>query len=115
MTEAGTQRDETALLRTALSALRGFAQEQQKRLLLISVENVHMIFSEQIGSKSDALQQIVDEDPTFMMLATSIRDASGERDEDRQISFARNYQVINLQPLELTECQKLWETRRTKT
>ena len=108
--EVGAQRDEPALLRTALSALRGFAQEQQKqkRLLLI-VENVHMIFTEQIGTESDALRRVLDEDTTFMMLATSVREAIGENEDGSDVSFVRDYRIVHLRPLDLTECQKLWE------
>src|SRR5262249_15588729 len=69
--EAEAQRDEELLLQSSLSALRRFAREQGKRILLI-VENLHMILNEQIGEDTEKLRIMLGEASTIMVLATSV-------------------------------------------
>jgi tetratricopeptide (TPR) repeat protein len=104
--EAKSQSDETSLANTALAALRRFATQEGKRLLLI-VENLHMIINEQIGIEANRLQRLLDDEPVFMMLATSVRDAADA--ENEHLSLLSQYRTIPLQPLSLEECRQLWE------
>lgn len=102
---AMSQSDETALLKSALGALRRFAHENGKRLVLI-VENFQMILTEQIGDQAKKLQHTIDSEPMFMVLATSVRDASAT--EIGNLQVLSDYAPIPLRPLDLTECQQLW-------
>lgn len=103
--EARAQIDEKSLLRVAHSKLQHFAREQRRRLLLI-VENFHMIISEQIGNDAVALQDVIDADPSCMVLATSVKNTADSDADD--LSALRNYQMVPLMPLDISECQALW-------
>ncbi len=106
--EVEAQRDDATLMSAAIVALKEFAAEQGKRMLLI-VENVHMLMCEQIGTGIEVLRRTLNDDPDFMMLATSVKDLADENDEENYLAFVNEYELLQLRPLKLSECQKLWE------
>lgn len=106
--EAQDQTTEADLLRVSIDALRDFAFEQHKKILLI-VENVHMIFGEQIGKESSSLKKILENEVCFMLLATSVKSTETDPDDPSTAIF-KDFEPIPLFPLDLGECQKLWSS-----
>jgi hypothetical protein len=99
-------RDEKRLFESALSCLMDFADEQKKRLLLI-VENLNMLFDEQIGSdESWNLRHTLLNEPRIMLLAT----APTRFEEIDNIGRAMFdlFKIHKLEPLDIEESKILW-------
>ena len=98
---------EDELIKLTLGSLEHFTKSTGKRLLLI-VENFHTILNEQIqDSKISGVRNlidIVDDNPFFGILATSVTQASDERGT----VLPQHYHRIELPPLSLVECRELW-------
>ena len=95
---------EDELLRFSLDALATYAADVDKRLLVI-VENFHTILHDQIGDDAHRLLTELGNDQLFGVLATTVAQSSAEDSGDLPADYSR----INLEPLDLEECQELWE------
>lgn len=95
--------NEDQLLALSLKALRNYASEIGRRLLII-VENFHIILHDQIGTDSDVLLTALRDEALFGVLATSVAQSSAE-DGGR---LPPDFLQIRLEPLDLQECLELW-------
>jgi Cdc6-like AAA superfamily ATPase len=69
--ELRTEADETRLRQRALARLMDFADAQGKRILLV-VENLNMLFAEQLGEHDDwELRHTLQNEPRLMLLGTT--------------------------------------------
>ncbi len=101
--EAATVSDEDGLKRECLAALRGYADTEGKRLLII-VENFHILINDQISSGAAELIALLSDTTLFGVLATSVSQTSAENDDPRLAGFEK----LPLRPLSLDECHALW-------
>lgn len=97
--------DEGVLLAFCLQSLQTYARAIEKRLLVI-VENFHVILHDQIGDKAPELLDALREEELFGVLATSVAQSSAEDHGELPDDYIR----IDLDPLDLPECQTLWES-----
>ena len=107
--EYGRQRqDEDTLRERALGQLLGFADEQGKRLLLV-VENLNMLLSEQI-SADDAwkLRHTLQNEPRIMLLATAT--SRFEEVDQSNKAMYELFHVHHLRPLDQDDCRVLWHS-----
>lgn len=99
--------DEDTMRERALGHLLAFAEEQNKRLLLI-VENLNMLLGDQI-SDDDAwkLRHTLQNEPRLMLLGT----ATSRFDEIDQPNKAMYelFLVRYLRPLDTNQCRTLWQ------
>lgn len=101
--DAATMSDEDSLKRECLAALRGFAAQEGKRLLVI-VENFHILINDQISTGAAELIALLSDATLFGVLATSVSQTSAENDDVRLAGFDK----LPLRPLSLDECHALW-------
>ncbi|QEH79301.1 tetratricopeptide repeat protein [Sphingomonas sp. C8-2] len=97
--------DEEVLQQHCLAAFRALRDQESKRLLLI-VENLHMLLSDQLDE--DGARRLIDllaDEAIFGVLATTVQ--ADEEDERRDLLAA--YMPVPLEPLSLVECHTLWE------
>ncbi len=89
----------------AADVLDKFALESNRKLLLI-VENLHMLLSDQIGPDGrERFLSLLNARPSIRLLATSVAGV-----DDRALcSGADGFIEIRLDPLSLEECRILWE------
>jgi len=102
---AASREDE--LVTAGLAALRTFVVTHGKRLLIV-VENFHIILQDQIGPAAPELLALLADDALFGVLATSV--AQGRIDSDAPDAIPADYLRVPLEPLNLSECQTLWES-----
>lgn len=98
--------DETRLGQRCLARLLDFADSQGKRLLLL-VENLNLLFSEQLSNDDAwALRAVLMHEPRLMLLgsATSRFDAIGSKDK----AMYELFRVIELPRLTVAECRSIW-------
>lgn len=103
---AKAAQQETELIQRALSVLRSFVAERQRRLLVV-VENFHIILADQlqgVPAPGEGLLELLHDDQLFAVLATSVAAAS---DDDHDF-LPEEYASIILSPLSLSECRDLW-------
>ncbi|MCX6583206.1 MAG: ATP-binding protein [Candidatus Aminicenantes bacterium] len=102
-----TEKDEKRLYERALSFLMDFADEQGKRLLLV-VENVNMLFDEQIGSDDswDIRHTLLNE-PRIMLLGTATSRFDGIDNAGKAMFDL--FKIHYLEPLATQESKLLWE------
>ncbi len=100
--------DEERLRERALAALMDFADEQKKRLLMI-VENLHMIIGGQMKD-DDAwvLRHTLSNEPRVLLLATATSRFK-EIDEYKQALYEM-FRIVELKPLEDGEARAVWES-----
>lgn len=101
--------DETRLREKALARLLDFADEQKKRILLI-IENLDMLFEQQISENADwELRHTLLNEPRLMLITTATR----RFDEISNINKAwfELFSVYELQPLKIEEYQLLWNAQ----
>ncbi|MCP4155677.1 MAG: ATP-binding protein, partial [bacterium] len=102
------ERDEKRLYDLALARLMDFADEQKKRLLLV-VENLHMILDEQISSDDSwSIRHTLLNEPRIMLLATATT-RFDEIDNSGKAMFEL-FKLHFLEPLNITESRILWES-----
>ncbi|MCB9787688.1 MAG: AAA family ATPase [Deltaproteobacteria bacterium] len=99
-------RDEQDLRDRALARLMDFADERGVRLLLV-IENLNMLFSEQLSS-DDAwvLRHTFQNEPRILVLATATQRFDQIDDVDK--AFFELMRVVELPPLTNDECRVLW-------
>jgi tetratricopeptide (TPR) repeat protein len=102
------ERDEKRLYERALACLMDFADEQRKRLLLV-VENLNMLLDEQIGSdESWNIRHTLLNEPRIMLLATATS-RFDEIDNSGRAMFDL-FKLHFLEPLNTMESKVLWES-----
>jgi hypothetical protein len=102
------ERDEKRLYEQALACLMDFADQQQKRLLLV-VENINMLLDEQISAdESWNLRHTLLNEPRIMLLATAVT-RFDEIDNSGRAMFDL-FKTYTLEPLDTKEAQTLWES-----
>ena len=104
--ELCSEKDEKRLQERALSQLMDFADDQQKRLLLV-VENLNMLLGEQM-SDDDAwtLRHTFQNEPRLMLLGTAT--SRFEQHDNAGKAMFEMFKIHELQPLEQQDCQQLW-------
>ena len=103
-----SESSETRLRERALRALLDFADQTQKRLLLI-VENLNMIVSEQLKGHSDwDLRHTLQNEPRIMLLGTATSRFQ-EIDKANHAWFDL-FSVYHLNPLNAADTQQLWRS-----
>jgi tetratricopeptide (TPR) repeat protein len=104
--ELRTEVDETRLRQRALAQLMDFADAQGKRILLV-VENLNMLFAEQLGSHDDwELRHTLQNEPRLMLLGTATQRL--EQIEAIQKAWFEFFTIYQLEALSLEECRVLW-------
>lgn len=105
--ELHAERDETRLRERALAQLMDFADEQNKRLLLI-VENLNMIFGQQLR-EDDAwvIRHTLTNESRIMLLGTAISRFKQVKDFDKALYDL--FRDIELHPLSDQECIEVWK------
>ncbi|MDR1229162.1 MAG: hypothetical protein LBK55_09155 [Azoarcus sp.] len=101
------ERDEDRLRNRALGQLLDFAESQDKKLLLI-VENMNMLFNDQI-SEDDAwkLRHDLMHESRLMLLGTATQRFKGIDDYGK--AFFEMFRLHELDPLDEDECNTAWE------
>jgi len=101
------ERDETRLRERALARLMDLADREGKRLLLV-VENLQMLLGDQL-SEDDAwvLRETLQNEPRIMLLGTATTRFWEMECVDQ--AFYEMFRVLDLKPLNTSECRKLWE------
>jgi hypothetical protein len=101
-----TERDDTRLAASALAHLLDFADGQHCRLLLI-LENLHMLFGEQLDEQDAwAFREVLLHEKRIMVLASAVTAFTGLRRPDAAL-----YELFLLHPLEPLDskgCLELW-------
>ncbi|MEZ4297554.1 MAG: ATP-binding protein [Polyangiaceae bacterium] len=102
------ERDEQRLYDRALGRLIEFAEEQKKRIVLV-VENLHMLLGEQL-SDADAwkLRKTLQTERRLLLLATAT--ASFDAIESAERAFFDQFRVYRLEPLDLESARSVWES-----
>ncbi|MBI4650742.1 ATP-binding protein [Candidatus Desantisbacteria bacterium] len=106
--ELAKEQDEFRLNERALNRLLDFADEQKKRILLI-VENFNMLLGEQI-SDDDAwkLRHVLQDEPRIMLLATATsRFNEIEKSNKAMFELFKQYE---LNPLNNNDCRLIWKS-----
>jgi tetratricopeptide (TPR) repeat protein len=111
--ELRTEADETRLRQRALAQLMDFADAQGKRILLV-VENLNMLFAEQLGNHDDwELRHTLQNEPRLMLLGTATQ--RFEQIEAIQQAWFEFFTIYQLEALSLEECQVLWTSIHEKS
>ena len=98
--------DEQRLQDRALARLLDFADDAGKRLLLV-VENLDMIFSEQIdGNAGWELRHTLQGEPRIMLLATAVLQVEELTRSDHAMYDL--FRTVELEPLDEAECGTVW-------
>ncbi|MCG8603620.1 AAA family ATPase, partial [bacterium] len=108
--ELHSERDETRLRERALAQLMDFADERNKRLLLI-VENLNMIVGQQFNKNGEdawVIRHTLTNEPRIMLLGTAITRFKEVQDYDKALYDL--FREIELRPLDDEGCIKLWES-----
>jgi len=100
--------NEYRLRERALSQLMDFADERNRRLLLI-VENLNMMLGQQI-SLNDAwkLRHTLVNEPRIMLLGTAV--SRFDQLDNSENAMFELFRMHNLEPLDTDECLRLWES-----
>ena len=103
------KRQDDELVQTgALKGILEFADKKKKRLILI-VENLNMIFNEQM--KADDARSILNTflcEPRLMLLATATGQFDRIKIQDK--AFENKFHEIKLLPLNEKDCEDIWES-----
>ena len=102
------ERDDTRLAASALAHLLDFADSQHRRLLLV-LENLHMLFDEQLSEKDAwAFREVLLHEKRIMVLASAVTTFSGLRQPDA--ALYELFLLHTLEPLNRNECMDLWRS-----
>jgi DNA-binding transcriptional ArsR family regulator len=102
------EKDEKRLQQRAIAKLMDFADEQGKQILLI-VENLNMLFDEQMSDGDDwDLRHTLQNEPRLMLLGT----ATQRFDQIDNVGNAlfEFFSLHIMEPLKLSECSQLWKS-----
>jgi len=100
-------KDEDTLRESALAQLMDFADEVDKRILLI-VENLHQLLGDQISDdEAWTLRHTLQHEPRIMILATAT--TRFEEIENQGKAMFELFKLHNLKPLDTEDCRKLWQ------
>jgi DNA-binding transcriptional ArsR family regulator len=102
------EKDEKRLQQRAIAKLMDFADEQGKQILLI-VENLNMLFDEQMSEGDDwDLRHTLQNEPRLMLLGT----ATQRFDQIDNVGNAlfEFFALHIMEPLKLSECSQLWKS-----
>jgi DNA-binding transcriptional ArsR family regulator len=102
------EKDEKRLQQRAIAKLMDFADEQGKQILLI-VENLNMLFDEQMSDGDDwDLRHTLQNEPRLMLLGT----ATQRFDQIDNVGNAlfEFFALHIMEPLKLSECSQLWRS-----
>jgi tetratricopeptide (TPR) repeat protein len=100
-------KDEDTLRESALAQLMDFADEKNKRILLI-VENLHQLLGDQISDdEAWTLRHTLQHEPRIMILATAT--TRFEKIENQGKAMFELFKLHNLKPLDTEDCRKLWQ------
>ena len=98
--------DETRLGQRCLARLLDFADSQGKRLLLL-VENLNLLFSEQLSDDDAwALRATLMHEPRLMLLGSATNRFDAIRSKDQ--AMYELFRVIELPRLTVAECRSIW-------
>lgn len=101
------ERDNTRLAASALAHLLDFADSQHRRLLLV-LENLHLLFDEQLDEKDAwAFREVLLHEPRIMVLASSVTVFDGLRQPDA--ALYELFLLHLLEPLDRQGCMALWK------
>jgi tetratricopeptide (TPR) repeat protein len=104
--ELRTEADEKRLRQRALAQLMDFADAQSKRILLV-VENLNMLFAEQLGGHDDwELRHTLQNEPRLMLLGTATQ--RFEQIEEIRKAWFEFFTIYQLEALSLEDCRVLW-------
>jgi tetratricopeptide (TPR) repeat protein len=108
-----TETDEMRLRQRALAQLMDFADAQGKRILLV-VENLNMLFAEQLGNHDDwELRHTLQNEPRLMLLGTATQ--RFEQIEAIQQAWFEFFTIYQLEALSLEDCRVLWTSTTGKS
>jgi tetratricopeptide (TPR) repeat protein len=108
-----TEADEMRLRQRALAQLMDFADAQGKRILLV-VENLNMLFAEQLGKHNDwELRHTLQNEPRLMLLGTATQ--RFEQIEAIQQAWFEFFTIYQLEALSLEDCRVLWTSTTGKS
>ncbi|HEX2094182.1 MAG TPA: tetratricopeptide repeat protein [Longimicrobiaceae bacterium] len=103
--ELRRERDEARLRGRVLAQLMDFADEQDKRLVLV-VENLNMLVGEQLDRDDAwALRHTLMNEPRLMLLGTA---TSRFREMEYNQALYELFRIIELEPLGQEDAQALW-------
>jgi tetratricopeptide (TPR) repeat protein len=101
-----TEANETRLRQRALAQLMDFADAQGRRILLV-MENLNMLFAEQLGEHDDwELRHTLQNEPRLMLLGTATQ--RFEQIEAIQKAWFEFFTIYQLEALSLEDCRVLW-------
>lgn len=100
------ERDEGRLRARVLAQLMDFADQQEKRLVLV-VENLNMLVGDQIsGDDAWVLRHTLMNEPRLMLLGTAT--SRFKEVEEYNQALYDLFRIVELEPLEDAEVQALW-------
>ncbi len=100
-------KDEDTLRESALAQLMDFADEKNKRILLI-VENLHQLLGDQISDdEAWTLRHTLQHEPRVMILATAT--TRFEEIENQGKAMFELFKTHDLKPLDTDDCRKIWQ------
>ncbi len=104
--ELKEETDDQRLRERALGQLMDFADQEKKRLLLV-IENLNMLFDGQMnGDDAWVLRHTFLNESRVMLLATATKRFEEVKNADR--AFFELFKIQELQPLNEDECRKVW-------
>jgi DNA polymerase III delta prime subunit len=102
------ERDEKRLQQRAIAKLMDFADEQNKQILLI-VENLNMLFDEQMSAGDDwDLRHTLQNEPRLMLLGTATQRFDEIDNVDK--AWFEFFALHTMEPLRLSEICQLWSS-----
>jgi tetratricopeptide (TPR) repeat protein len=100
------EKDDRTLGERALAQLMEFCERRKKRIVLF-VENLNMMFDDQIGPKDAwVLRHTLLNEPRLMLVATATSRFAGIENADR--AMFELFKVHELKPLDEAECRAVW-------
>ena len=100
--------DDRRVADRCLSVLVDFAEQRQRRLLLV-VENLDMLFDQILDRTSPwRLRHTLQTEPRIFLLATATS-RFGEIESPENALYGQ-FRVLDLQPMDAVECAALWES-----
>ena len=104
--ELRDEKDEKRLRERAIAQLMDFADEQKKRLLLV-VENLNMLLGDQLRDEDGwALRHTLQNEPRIMLLASAT--SRFEQVDVEGKPMFELFRFLELKPLDEAECRALW-------
>jgi DNA polymerase III delta prime subunit len=106
--ELREEKDEKRLQQRAIAKLMDFADEQGKQILLI-VENLNMLFDEQMSDGDDwDLRHTLQNEPRLMLLGTATQRFDEIDNVDK--AWFEFFALYTMESLKIEQCSRLWES-----